>query len=322
MGSSRSRAAYHGGAGSGKGGACAALTAKGYAGGSGSVTTSFVSDRPRPTYTLIMHKRSLTLAAFLFALPVSAQDAGTQDGPARLDALLRAVVRPRGVDYTALRARLPELVSIHQWFATHGPRATPAEFPSPNARLAYWLNAYNATVLRGVAEAPASMRNVLTYLPDNGFFRARRWRVDGRDLTLDHIENAEVRPVFRDARVHFALNCAARSCPPLRAGAYTAARVNPQLDEQARRYLNSAGAVTVDASAHRVRATQLFEWFREDFVAAAPPRARGVGPTVPGFIYAFAAAPLRASLEAACGADLTACTMESAPYDWSLNDAQ
>jgi hypothetical protein len=43
--------------------------------------------------------------------------------------------------------------------------------------------------------------------------------------------------VFGDARVHFALNCAARSCPPLRAGAYTAARVSAQLDEQARRYL-------------------------------------------------------------------------------------
>ncbi|MFO0625821.1 MAG: DUF547 domain-containing protein [Polyangiales bacterium] len=269
-----------------------------------------------------MNPRTLLVAVCALSLPAAAQDAGAPDGPARLDALLRATVRPSGVNYPALRARLPDLVAAHAWFAAHGPRSTPAAFPTAQARLAYWLNAYNLTVLRGVAEAPPTMRNVLTFLPDSGFFRARRWRVDGRDLTLDHIENTEVRPVFRDARVHFALNCAARSCPPLRAEAYTAARVNAQLDEQARRYLNTAGAVAVDAAAHTVRVTQLFEWFRDDFLAGAPPRARGVGPTVPGFVYAFASPTLREALTAACGADLTGCTVNHAAYDWSLNEAR
>lgn len=269
-----------------------------------------------------VNPRTLLVALLALSLPASAQDAGAPDGPARLDALLRDTVRPAGVNYAALRARLPELRAAHQWFATHGPRSTPAEFPTANARLAYWLNAYNLTVLRGVAEAPPSMRNVLTYLPDSGFFRARRWSVDGRELTLDHIENTEVRPVFRDARVHFALNCAARSCPPLRAEAYVSARVNAQLDEQARRYLNRPGAVTVDAAARTVAVTQLFEWFRADFLAGAPPRARGVGATVPGFIIAFASPTLRAALESACGADLTGCAVNHTEYDWSLNEAR
>lgn len=269
-----------------------------------------------------MNRRTLALALTLLPIPVHAQDASALPGPARLDALLREVVRPRGVDYAGLRARLPELVAIHGWYGANGPRTTPAAFSSRAARLAYWLNAYNVTVLRAVAEAPASMRNVLSYLPESGFFRARRWRVDGRDLTLDQVENQEVRPVFRDARVHFALNCAARSCPPLRAGIYTPQAVHAQLDEQTRRYLNAAGAVTVDAGTRRVRATQLFEWFRDDFIASAPPRAGGVSPTPLGFLHAFAAPALRATLEAACGQDLSGCTMEAVPYDWSLNDAR
>ena len=272
-------------------------------------------------------KRSLSLvaAALLCAAPSYAQprsDAGapaaSADPWAGLDALLRAVVRPAGVDYGAVRARLAELRAAHDWLATHGPRSTPEMFRSASARKAYWLNAYNATVLRGVAEAPASMRNVLTYLPDNGFFRGRRWRIDGREVSLDDIENREVRPVFHDARVHFALNCAARSCPPLRAGVYSAERVEAQLDEQVRRYF-AGDRVTVDERTDTVRVVQLFEWFRDDFTARVPghPVSTVAGPL--GFVHTFAPAALRTRIEAACGADGGACTLTYEPYDWTLN---
>jgi hypothetical protein len=80
--------------------------------------------------------------------------------------------------------------------------------------------------------------------------------------------------------------------------------------------------VTVDPAAHTVAVTQLFEWFRADFLAGAPPRARGVAATVPGFIIVFAAPALRAALESACGADLTGCTVRHTEYDWSLNEAR
>ena len=241
------------------------------------------------------------------AAPVTAANVWT-----RYDALLRAVVRGDGVDYARLRGRLGELRAIHGWLGEHGPTRTPGAYASAPAREAYWLNAYNATVLRGVAEAPATMRNVLTYLPDGGFFRARRWRLDGREMTLDAVENREVRPVFHDPRVHVALNCAARSCPPLRAGAYTAAGVDAQLAAQARAYVNAAGRVEVDAAAHSVRVAQIFEWFREDFA--------GAGGAL-GWLRGFAGAPLRAQLDAACGADAGACAVTYRPYDWALNAA-
>lgn len=250
-------------------------------------------------------------------------DAAVQaaDPWASFDALLRDVVRSNGVDYTALRARIETLRAVTAWLATHGPTSTPDEFRSSNARLAYWLNAYNASVLMGVAEAPSSMRNVLTYVPDSGFFRARRHRIDGRDLTLDDIENREVRAVFHDARVHFALNCAARSCPPLRAGAYRADRVSSQLDEQARRYF-AGDRVSIDEAGRRVRLVQLFEWFRDDFAAAVPGHARSTVSGALGFVHTFAEPVLRAQIEAACGPDGSRCTLAFEPYDWTLNDAR
>jgi hypothetical protein len=274
----------------------------------------------------------LRTVALLLALPAVATAQGRPSRPdaslpardpfAGYTALLRAVVRDGGVDYAALRGRLTELIAFHDWLAAHGPTSTPADFSSAAARQAYWLNAYNATVLRGVAEAPPSLGNVLTWLPDGGFFRARRWRVDGRDRTLDEIENREVRAAFRDPRVHMALHCAARSCPPLRAEAYRAERVDRQLDEQSARYLNAPGSVTLDPAARTVRVSQLFEWFGDDFAAPVPGRAR---PPVRGplaFVFAFAAPPLRGRLEAACGADGARCALGFTPYDWALNRAR
>lgn len=263
-------------------------------------------------------KRVMIVACvFAGAAPgvAEAQDAGaaavtSADVWTRYDALLRAVVRGGRVDYAGVRRRLGELRAIHAWLGDNGPTRTPRAFATAGARKAYWLNAYNATVLRGVAEAPATVRNVLTYLPDGGFFRARRWRLDGREMTLDAVENREVRPVFRDARVHVALNCAARSCPPLRAGAYTAAGVDAQLDAQARAYVNAPGNVEVDAAARTVRVTQIFEWFRDDFA--------GAGGAV-GWVRRYAGPPLRARLEAACGADGGRCAVSYRPYDWALN---
>lgn len=262
----------------------------------------------------------LALPLVTLALPASAQDASAPDGYARMDALLRAVVRPGGVDYRALRHRITELRAAHAWFGEHGPGVTPGLFPTRASREAYWLNAYNLTVLRAVAEAPASMRNVLTHLPDAGFFRARAWRLDGRALTLDAVEHREIRAAFHDARVHFALNCGARGCPALRARIYTPEDLDAQLDAQTRRHLNAPGSVRVDVAARRLTLSQLFAWFADDFAAPIPGRARRELAGAPGFLLAFADPPLRAAITAACASDAGACSIAYVPYDWTLND--
>lgn len=261
-------------------------------------------------------------AVLCWATSVCAQPAAPSVSPddawRRYDSLLRALVHPDGVDVRMLRGRLAEVQSLHAWLADHGPHATPTLFATPAARKAYWINAYNLTVLRGIGEAPASVDNLLTWLPDGGFFRARTWSVDGRARTLDQIENTEVRPVFHDPRVHMALNCGARSCPPLRAEAYVPARLDAQLDDQSRRYVNRDNAVRVDEAHHTVSVSQLLEWFRDDFALAVPGHPRSPMAGALGFVHVFAAPPLRARLEAACGTDGGACTVAFDRYDWSL----
>lgn len=267
------------------------------------------------------------VSAALFAAPLaisssaSAQGATSADPYAGYEALLRAVVRGDGVDYRALRGRIAELRAFCLWLAENGPTATPSAFATADARLAYWLNAYNATVLRAIAESPPSMRNVLESQPNSGFFRARTHRVDRRALTLDAIENREVRERFRDARVHSALNCGARSCPPLSSQAFRARTVSSQLDRLASAWVNGA-AVTVDERARTLRVSALFQWFDGDF--SAPIRGRPVEGVTGAmrFVLAFASRARRDAIVTLCGPSLAQCRVEFVPYDWSLNSAR
>ncbi|MBL8681665.1 MAG: DUF547 domain-containing protein [Myxococcales bacterium] len=285
-------------------------------------------------------RRALSIVAFALAANTSVASSALAQGAAAsqgarsplaptgdpyqaYDALLRAVVRRSGVDYRALRARLPELRAFCDWLAENGPTATPTAFATADSKLAYWLNAYNATVLRAIAESPASMRNVLESMPNSGFFRTRTHRIDRRSMTLDALENREVRERFSDARVHAALNCGARSCPPLAAQAFRPRTVQAQLDRLATAWVNN-GAVSLDASARALRVSSLFQWFSSDFTR--PVRGRAVlqngaqGPM--RFVQSFAAPALRSALEGACGADLSRCRVEHVAYDWSLNEAR
>ena len=99
---------------------------------------------------------------------------------------------------------------------------------------------------------------------------------------------------------------------PTDGGPATDPLAKAQLDALARAYVNAAGAVAVDPTARTVRVTQIFEWFREDFA--------GAGGTVE-WLRAFAGTPLRARLNAACGAGAGACAVTYRPYDWALNAA-
>jgi len=89
--------------------------------------------------------------------------------------------------------------------------------------------------------------------------------VDGRDLTLDEIENDVIRPRFGDPRIHFALNCASIGCPPLAGHAFSDGRLEEQLHAVTWNALNDARWVLVESD--RLRVTKIFDWFRSDFEA-------------------------------------------------------
>src|SRR5258708_14025811 len=115
-----------------------------------------------------------------------------------------------------------------------------AALPPPD-RLAYWINVYNVNVVATVVDhyPVASIRDISTdWVTRLNVFKKDTVPIKGGMTSLDEIENARIRQGFKDPRIHFAINCAAVSCPPIRTEAFVGTRVSEQLDDQSRRFLN------------------------------------------------------------------------------------
>ncbi|HYO76201.1 MAG TPA: DUF547 domain-containing protein, partial [Thermoanaerobaculia bacterium] len=173
----------------------------------------------------------------------------------------------RGMNYRALKATdMPALQQLRQQLA----RVDVASLDRP-AQLAYWINLYNVNVAAIVAEKyPVKSIRDLSTDP------IRRLNIFDRELvpfgngkiSLNDIEHERIRKGFKDPRIHFAINCAAASCPPIRGeGAFTGANLSAQLDDQTRKFLNGPNGATVSKKNGTaiVRTTKIMDWFGEDF---------------------------------------------------------
>ncbi|MHC4415679.1 MAG: DUF547 domain-containing protein [Planctomycetota bacterium] len=183
--------------------------------------------------------------------------------------------------------------------ARFGPSAAPQRFPGEPDRLAYYLNAYNAIMLKQILRHGIPQR-----VPRLGFFKDK-WQVDGQWMSLDFLEQKLIRPTFREPRVHFALVCAARDCPPLRNEPYRGDRLEAQLDDQGRRFIALSRAARVDDG--QIRLNRIFKWYREDF-----DRVGGLRATL--LRYLAEDDPRRASIAGASEASFAFRT-----YDWTVN---
>lgn len=223
----------------------------------------------------------------LLALPGSAAALDAS----RWDAVLQAHAHRGGMDYAALRADAEAMANLDGFLAS-------AATMSESEDLATWLNVYNAIVVKQVLQhyPLESVRRV------SGFFDGTRYRVAGAQRTLDQIENQIIRPRFHDARVHFALNCGATSCPRLHARAFRSGNLDATLDRLARNAVRSR--THVRRGDDGVALSKIFEWFAEDFVRD--------GGSVLGWIRQVGGEPL-ADL-----ADGTSVTYRR--YNWRLND--
>ena len=198
----------------------------------------------------------LPLMLLLAGLPATAL--GFDHKP--LDAILRAHVRGGRVDYAGIKARDADKLAAY----VKAVGSASVSGMSKNAKLAFYLNAYNALVIKAVVDRWPGITSVMK-VP--GFFKSKRYKVAGRTVTLDQLENKVIRPTFKEPRIHFALVCAARSCPPLPSRAFSASGLDKTLDRLARSFINSSRGVQV--SGDTIRVSRLFEWYAGDFVAAA-----------------------------------------------------
>ncbi len=234
----------------------------------------------------------------------------------RFDAVLRRVVDDRGcVDYAALVADPTDLQVYVATLVAVSPDSHPARFPTGDDRLAYWLNAYNASVIdRVVRRYPIdSVKDV--FPPLVGFFYLQRVLLGGEYVSLYGLENGVVRKRFSDPRVHFALNCASRGCPRLAARAFTGDGLQAELEREARRFVGEPRNAVVDPLTHTVWLSSIFSWYERDFTNWMRVHHPDEPATLVGYVGRLAEPERRAALDSCTG-----CAVKFVPYDWRLND--
>ena len=186
------------------------------------------------------------------------------------NAVLEAHVDERGtVDYAALAAAPERLDRFLAEVERTSPEKEPALFPSREDRLAYYVNAYNAWVIRGVLVRGPEKESVWKggLVSGYSFFVGMEIVLGGKKTNLKKLEDKTIRAVFADPRVHAALNCASRGCPRLPRKAFEPAGLDARLDEAMREFVSEDRNVSLDAAARRVTLSKIFDWYSADFLA-------------------------------------------------------
>ena len=174
------------------------------------------------------------------------------------DQLLRKYVSASGkVNYNGFRNDKAQLQQYLDLLAANPPQSS----WSRGKRLAYWINAYNAfTVKLIVDNYPVSSITKL----HGGKPWDRQWiKLGSNTYSLNAIENDIIRPKFQEPRIHFAVNCAAKSCPPLLNKAWTADNLERNFEKQTKAFINNSQQNSLKANA--VQLSKIFEWYKQDF---------------------------------------------------------
>lgn len=173
----------------------------------------------------------------------------------------------------------------------------------------FWINLYNALTIQVVLDhyPVASIRDIDI---SPGWFSDGPWgkkiaTIEKEQLSLDDIEHRILRPIWKDPRIHYALNCAAVSCPNLRKEAFTAANTEKLLNQGAREYINDPRGVYIHGD--RLVASSIYKWYQEDFGSNEH--------DVIAHLSRYAEPGLRVRLR-----DFR--SIDDYRYDWALNDAR
>ena len=243
--------------------------------------------------------RQARLAGLLLAFaalsgPAAAQQA--QDVFAPFGELLTSAVEDGWVDYPAF-ARSEAFADMMQQLSA----TTPARDATANDRLAFYINAYNATSIQGILDgySPATIWSRIR------FFKRRQYDLFNTSISLYDLEHERIISEG-DPRIHFAIVCSSKSCPPLQNWLYRADALDTQLDDVTRRFINDTSSNRFDIAARSATLSRIFDWYDDEFTAA--------GGSLQGFLASYADNPaLRASLG---NEDWDIDFMD---YDWSLN---
>ncbi len=206
------------------------------------------------------------LSTFLLAATCFASAASAQIDPA-YNGLLKKYVNASGVNYAAWKANAADVATLER--VVDSVAKAPASSAASQDQLAFHLNAYNAWILREkVREYPTNKKPFILSIP--GYFdKKERITVAGKKMSFNELESGLIRPRFKDARIHFAINCASVSCPPLFNEAFDGKRLGGQLDDLAKKFVvKDVGGVKLSADKKTVAISNIFKWYADDFAPA------------------------------------------------------
>lgn len=181
----------------------------------------------------------------------------------------------------------------------------PADDWTEEEQIAYWINAYNVFTVKLIVDnyPVKSIKdlNPSLSIPTIRSIWTKEWfQIGGEDFSLDRIEHKILRKDFDEPRIHFAVNCASISCPTLRNEAYTAKKLDKQLEEQAKIFLNDSSRNTI--TPEKITVSKIFSWFGGDFKN---------GQTLVQFINRYTKVDIQDKAK-----------VKFMDYDWNLNDVK
>lgn len=236
----------------------------------------------------------IPVIALCLAVTASAEERGWSENYSRL---LKKYVTASGVRYAEWKSNAADLQAIDA--VVNGIASENAGGLDRNAQLAFYINAYNAWILHeALTKYPTSSVKDTLFT----FFTGKRIKVAGEQMSFNHLEKEVIRPKFGEPRVHFALNCASRSCPPLQAEPFDGARLDSQLERLAKGFVNTNRGVAYNAATKAAQLSKIFDWYKDDF-------AKEGGPI--GFINKRRSTPLPPDAK-----------ITYQDYDWGLNEAK
>ena len=184
----------------------------------------------------------------------SALDLQTFFGEA--DAFMKKYVKSGMVHYQQINKDIAVIEKLYQDVG-----AMDLSSAGPETKKAFYINAYNLIVIYQVSK----FYPLKSPLDRSGFFDRVKHTVAGESLTLNALEIKKLVLAYKDPRVHFALACAAKSCPPLASFAYLPTKLGSQLDVRTKLSINNKQWLKVNASAKQVSLSKIFDWYEKRF---------------------------------------------------------
>jgi hypothetical protein len=179
------------------------------------------------------------------------------------------------------------------------------------AKLAFWINCYNALSIYGVVkklenDPDFASKGNASWFGRVRFFALQKFNVGGKEYTLRNIED-NIRRDFEDPRVHFALNCSSLGCPLLKDGLYSGENIDAELDASTKLYLRSKEGLRLDKEEGVLYISMIFKWYKKDFEAT--------GKSIIEYIREYAPTEIREFIDE----KKNKVKLKNIEYDWGLN---